>query len=181
MERVKQIGFPELSRRDRAVVDEFAARLGELHRLNPAKVEKCLIDYARSYWPSYDAPIFKGFESSISAKRVIRLLQALKVPLIRVVCFAPPDSAVAARWERLLGWPRQRMSFRRPPNGASAAARRWIAIEPIFPVLREGCAARFRASKGFPLLVRYAAQVILLERQATRATPNEPGDVEQDE
>ncbi len=181
MRRVEQIGLLEQSRRDLAIIDEYGARLGQLHRLNPGKVEECLIDYARSYWPSYDAPIFKGFEYSAPAKRVLKLLQALKVPQIRVVCFAASDSAVTARWERLLGWPKQRMSFRRPPNSASAAARRWIAIEPLFPSLREGGAASFRASKGFPLLVRYAAQVVLLRRRAKSPNPIEPGDVEEDE
>ena len=180
MERVNQIGLLEQSRRDLAIIDEYGARLGQLHRLHPGKVEECLIDYARSYWPSYDAPIFKGFQFAAQAKRVLRLLQALKVPQIRVVCFAAPDSAVAARWERLLGWPRQRMCFRRPSNRASPAARRWIAIEPLFPTPGKGIWG-VKAASGFQLLVRYAAQVILLERRATSANPNEPRNVEQDE
>ncbi len=40
MERAKQIGLPEQSRRDRAIVDEYGARLGQLHRRNPGKVEE---------------------------------------------------------------------------------------------------------------------------------------------
>jgi hypothetical protein len=71
MERVNQIGLLEQSRRDLAIIDEYGARLGQLHRLHPGKVEECLIDYARSYWPSYDAPIFKGFQFAAQAKRVL--------------------------------------------------------------------------------------------------------------
>lgn len=181
VERGKQIGPFELARRDQAIVEEFGTRLGRLHRLHPGKVEEYLIDYARSYWPSYGAAIFRGFQYAAPAKHVLKLLQALKVPQIRVVCFAAPDSAIAARWERLLGWPRQRMNFRRPSNGASPAARRWLAIEPLFPAVSKSEAVALKAAKGFPLLVRYAAQVVLLERRATNANPNEPRDVEQDE
>jgi hypothetical protein len=72
------------------------------------------------------------------------------------------------------------MSFRRPSNSASPAARRWIAIEPLFPTPGKGVGG-FKAARGFPLLLCYAAQVVLLERRATSTNPIEPGDMEQEE
>ena len=168
-----------LSRRCRAIVREFGPRLGALHTRRPALVARALRDYASSYWPSFGCPVFKGHHSAQSARHLLTLLVALQVPQIRVICFAAPESWIAARWERLLGWPRARMTFRRPPNGASPAVQKWIAIDALFPV-GTGESPRFKAARGFSVLMLAADCLIRLEQRNTKRLPqaNEPGDQE---
>jgi len=173
-------GVISLSRRCRAIVREYGQRLGTLHGRRPALVEKALHDYVSAHWPSFGCPVFKGFHSAQRARHVINLLAALQVPQIRVICFATPESWIASRWERLLAWPRSRMTFRRPPNGASPAAQKWIAIDALFSV-GAGESPRFKASKGFSILMLAADGLIRLEQRNTKRLPqaNEPGEQEE--
>lgn len=164
----------ELSRRNRAVVSQFGTCLAQLHEVRRAGVERALQDYAGSYWPSLGCPVFRSFRFAPEAKRVIRLMQALKVPGIRVVCFAAPESAAAAKWEKLLEWPRKQMTFRHPPNRKSPSARKWIAIEALFPVTGQDGNVHYKAARGFSLLMRFAARLVLVQRK--RIDNNQQGD-----
>jgi len=172
-------GVITLSRRCRAIVAEYGQRLGALHARRPALVERALRDYVSSFWASFGCPVYKGYHSAQRARRVLNLLAALQVPQIRVVCFAAPESSIAARWEELLGWPRARMTFRRPPNGASPAAKKWIAIDALYPV-GVGESPRFKSSRGFSVLMLAADRLIRLEQRNTDGPreANEPGDEE---
>jgi hypothetical protein len=172
-------GVITLSRRSRAIVREYGQRLGTLHARRPFLVGGALRDYASSYWSSFGCPVYKGYHSAQRARRVLNLLGALQVPQIRVICFAAPDSWIASRWERLLGWPRARMTFRRPPNGASPAAQKWIAIDALFPV-GAGESPLFKASRGFSVLMLASDRLIRLDQRTSERHPqaDEPGDQE---
>ena len=172
-------GVITLSSRCRAIVREYGQRLGVLQARRPFLVESALRDYASAYWPSFGCPVLRGFRSAHRARRVLNLLGALQVPQIRVICFAAPESWIAARWERLLGWPRSRMTFRRPPNGASSAAQKWLAIDALFPV-GAGESPRYKAARGFAVLMLAADGLIRLEQRGTKRLPQakEPGDQE---
>jgi hypothetical protein len=150
-----------------------------LHARRSFLVESALRDYAASYWASFACPVYKGYRFAQRARRVLNLLAALQVPQIRVICFAAPESWIAARWERLLGWPRAQMSFRRPPNGASPAAQKWIVIDALFPV-GAGESPLFKASRGFSVLMLAADRLIRLHQRKSESRPqaNEPGDQE---
>lgn len=154
-----------LSDRGLAIFALYCKRLVQLRRACRARVDRALRDFGGSYWPSFACPVFRGFRFASEARRVIGLLQGMQVPLIRVVCFAAPDSAVAARWEKLLGWPRTRMTFRHAPNGSSQAARKWIAIYALFPVMGKRSAVRYKTAKGFSVLMRIAALIVLIEQR----------------
>jgi hypothetical protein len=177
-----EVELIELSDRGKAIVAQFGDRLVQLRGKRGGRVEEALRDYPLCYWPSFACPVFRGFRFALPARRVLRLLQALQVPVIRVVCFAAPDSAVAARWEKLLGWPRARMTFRHAPNGSSSAAQKWIAIDALFPAEGKNGAVHHKAAKGFSVLMRIAVLIVLLEqRQAKRSQRDEPGDKELDQ
>ncbi len=172
-------GVITLSSRCRAIVREYGQRLGALHTRRPALVEKALRAYASAFWPSLGCPVLKGFHSAHSARHLLNLLSALHVPQLRLICFAAPDSWIAARWEKLLGWPRARMTFRRQPNGASPASKKWIAIDALFPS-GAGESPRCKASRGFAVLMLAADGLIRLEQRNADRHPqaNEPGDQE---
>jgi len=172
-------GVVTLSSRCRAIVREYGQRLGALHARRSVLVERALRDYASSYWSSLACPVYRGFRSAQRARHLLNLLGALQVPQIRVICFAAPESWIAYRWEKLIGWPQARMTFRRPPNGASPAAQKWIAIDALFPV-GGGESPRFKASKGFSVLMLAADGLIRLEQRNAERLPqaNEPGDQE---
>ncbi len=173
-------GMIRLSRRCRFIIREYGQRLGILHARRPALVEKAVRDYADAYWPSFSCPVFKGFQFASPARNVLKLLAAMGVPQIRVICFGSPDSWIAARWEKLLRFPRTSMTFRRPPNGASPGAKKWIAIDALFPVSGKNGELSYRAATGFSLLLRVAAQLILIERMRTNAAVRKDSGKEQD-
>jgi hypothetical protein len=114
--------------------------------------------------------VFRSFCFAPAVKRVLALLKALDVPLIRVVCFAAPESATAAKWEKLLDWPRQQMTFRHPPNGSSPAARKWIAIDALFPVKGMIDGGPYQAAKGFAAMMRFTALIVEIEHRQTKAS-----------
>jgi hypothetical protein len=89
--------YNSLTRRCRAIVAEYGKRLGMLHARRPLLVERALLEYASAFWPSFGCPVYKGFLFARPARRVLKLLEALQVPQIRLVCFAPPESWIAAR------------------------------------------------------------------------------------
>lgn len=155
----------KLSQRSRVIVSQFSMRLAKLHGVRRAGVERALQDYAGNYRPSFDCPVFRNFHAAPEARRVIRLLQGLEVPRLRVVCFAAPDSATAAKWEKLLGFPRKQMTFRHPPNRKSPSARKWIAIEALFLMTGQDDSGHYKAARGFSLLMRFAARLVLVQRQ----------------
>ncbi len=173
--------FPPLSLRSRNVVAHFGSRLAKLHQSHRSRVERALHDYAANFWPSLGCPVFRGFCFAPAVKRVLGLLKALDVPLIRVVSFAAPNSAAAAKWEELLDWPRQQMTFRHPPNGSSPAARKWIAIDALFPVGEMIDAGHYKAAKGFSVMMRITALIVSIEQRRTKATrQQDPEDKHQD-
>ncbi len=173
--------FLALSLRSRPVVAQFGSRLAKLHQMHRRRVERTLLDYATHFWPSLGCPVFRGFCFAPAGKRVLGLLKALDVPLIRVVCFAAPESSTAAKWEKLLDWPRQQMTFRHPPNGSSPAARKWIAIDALFPVGGMIEAGHYKAAKGFPLMMRITALIVSIDqRRAKAAQRKDPGGKHQD-
>ena len=173
-------GIILLSRRCLAIVNEYGRRLGDLHARRPGLVEQALAVYARAFWPSLRCPVFKGFDTARSAHRLLSLLCALQVPQVRVICFAAPESWIAARWERLLGWPRARMSFRRPPNSASPATLKWIAIDALFPASGKSGELSYTAATGFSFLLRVAQLTLIEQKRAESARHKEPGGMAQD-
>jgi hypothetical protein len=160
-----KVTFLVLSLRNRTVVAQIGLRLAKLHQTHRSHVERALHDYATNFWPSLGCPVFRGVCFAPAAKRVIGLLKALDVPLIRVVCFAAPDSAVATKWEELLDWPRHQMTFRHPPNGSSRAAQKWIAIDALFPVVGMIDAGHYKAAKGFSVIMRITALIVSIEQR----------------
>lgn len=172
--------FVALSLRGRTVVVQFGSRLAKLHQTHRSRVECALHDYAANFWPSLGCPVFRSFCFAPAAKRVLGLLKALDVPLIRVVCFAAPESATATKWEKLLDWPRQQMTFRHPPNGSSPAARKWIAIDALFPVRGMIDTGHFKAAKGFAVMMRFTALIVSIEQRRTKAARREDQGKHQD-
>jgi hypothetical protein len=156
----------KLSSRDQRIISEISLRLGQLHRRRPSAVERGLLAYSTFFWGSFGCPVYLGFEFFREARQVLHLLVALQVPQVRVICFAARDSMIAARWERLLGWPRRDMTYRRPPNSASPAARKWLGVDALFSaVVGEADGVGFKASKGFGILMRYATRWVVLQQQ----------------
>lgn len=172
--------FPALSLRSRTVVNQFGSRLAELHQTHRRGVERALHDYATNFWPSLGCPVFRSFCFAPAAKRVLGLLKALDVPLIRVVCFAAEESATAAKWEKLLDWPRKQMTFRQPSNGSSPAARKWIAVDALFPVKGMIDVGPCKAAKGFSVMMRIAALIVSIEqRRAEDSRHKDPEEKDQ--
>jgi len=162
--------FPALSMRNETVVARFGSRLADLRQTHPSRVQRALRDYETNFWPSQGCPVFRGFYFAPAAKRVIGLLKALDVPMIRIVSFAAPDSVTAAKWETLLQWPREQMTFRHPPNGSSPAARKWIAIDALFPAGGTVDGKQYKAAQGFSLIVRIVGLIASIEQRRVKAS-----------
>lgn len=160
----KDLDLPfALFSRDRSIIIEFAGRLSAAHRSRPRRIERALLVFDKYLWPNLHAPVFCGFRFAKEARAYLDLLTAVALPpnQIRIISFAKPDSAEAARWAKLLGWSSPAMKYRHPTNKSSLAARTWIAIEAVFPVTGQSDPKTYRGSRGFDLLMACALQSVL--------------------
>ena len=161
-----------LTSRDREIFSATLNAITEHFERWPRQARANIKLFDDNFRPGYESCLFRDYRECAEVLRIIGYLKALGLApdQIRLVCYAKrcgrdldDGSKIVATWVKRLntGWRKLfdedlepgRIVVHRRTNPKSDAARRYLAVVPVFP-----SGKLIRAAKGFSGAVRFAAR-----------------------